>query len=76
MGIDLSHVEGTGKDGRITREDLLSAVRAAASHSVDLVETGSQRDDYGRVRVEPLSSTRRFIAQQMHKSWSTVPRWT
>lgn len=33
-------------------------------------------DDYGPVRVEKMSKIRKTIANQMHKSWSTVPRVT
>ncbi|MFN3191625.1 MAG: 2-oxo acid dehydrogenase subunit E2 [Aureliella sp.] len=33
-------------------------------------------DDYGPVRVERMSKIRKTIANQMHKSWSTVPRVT
>lgn len=34
------------------------------------------QDDYGPVRVERLSKIRKTIANQMHKSWETVPRVT
>jgi pyruvate dehydrogenase E2 component (dihydrolipoamide acetyltransferase) len=33
-------------------------------------------DDYGPVRVEKLTKIRKTIANQMHKSWMTVPRVT
>ena len=33
-------------------------------------------NDYGPVRVERLSKIRKTIANQMHKSWETVPRVT
>ena len=36
----------------------------------------TERDKYGPVRNEPLSGVRRTIANQMHKSWTTVPRVT
>lgn len=33
-------------------------------------------DDYGPVRVEKMSKIRKTIANQMHRSWTTVPRVT
>jgi pyruvate dehydrogenase E2 component (dihydrolipoamide acetyltransferase) len=33
-------------------------------------------DDHGPVRVEKMSKIRKTIANQMHKSWTTVPRVT
>ena len=110
VGIDLTTVTGTGEGGRITREDVLAAVRnsgtsrtqvAVASPSnssapqantitsaapplaspvggnkvIPLPGQPSQ-DDYGPVRVERMAKIRKVIANQMHKSWSTVPRVT
>lgn len=106
VGIELSQVTGTGEGGRITRDDVLRAVRGSgatraaqqqqlttASHTVTapaqaapaapaaggkaISLPGAQsQDEYGPVRVERLSKIRKTIANQMHKSWSTVPRVT
>ena len=105
VGIDLTTVTGTGEGGRITREDVLAAVRSSGSSRTQVsVPTASQanaltsaspplaapvggnkviplpgqpsQDDYGPVRVERMAKIRKVIANQMHKSWSTVPRVT
>jgi len=106
VGVDLSGVVGTGDGGRITRDDVLRAVREAStqrpapaatapSHSNTGMTQSSpavaspiggnkpitlpgepMQDAYGPVRVERLSKIRKTIANQMHKSWSTVPRVT
>jgi pyruvate dehydrogenase E2 component (dihydrolipoamide acetyltransferase) len=111
VGVDLVGVQGTGEGGRITRDDVLRAVResSARSSSAVIPATTSPRpassntsvantfvpaaspvggnkaialpgtpgsDDYGPVRVEKMSKIRKVIANQMHKSWSTVPRVT
>lgn len=102
VGVDLRSVSGTGRGGRITREDVLKAVRDASSKtSIATVSAPSSKgsspasvpspvggnkpfslpgepgeDDYGPVRVERLSKIRKTIANQMHKSWETVPRVT
>lgn len=95
--VDLGGVRGTGPGGRITRDDVLAAVRsasqtkaapaagggaasprlarAAATNSNDLPGTADQ-DDFGPVRVERMSKIRKTIANQMHASWSSVPRVT
>ena len=96
VGVDLAGVTGSGEAGRITREDILNAVRqanrggtvtqtstapsassssAATTSSVTLSATGEQ-DNWGPVRVERMSRMRKTIAEQMHRSWSTVPRVT
>ena len=105
VGIDLATVTGTGEGGRITREDVLAAVRSSGSSRTQIaVPAASQantltsaspplaspiggnkviplpgqpsQDDYGPVRVERMAKIRKVIANQMHKSWSTVPRVT
>lgn len=96
VGVDLAGVTGSGEAGRITREDILNAVRqanrggtvtqtstapspssasAATTSSVRPSATGEQ-DNWGPVRVERMSRMRKTIAEQMHRSWSTVPRVT
>lgn len=75
VGIDLRTVQGTGKAGRITREDVLSEVRAANRSQRE--EVGDlQRDSWGPVRFTKISKVRKIIAAKMHESWSTVPRVT
>lgn len=108
VGVDLTTVTGTAEGGRITREDVLAAVRATSSKpaapSVPATPVGTTtltpapanvpvpspvggntpmtlpgdpgQDEYGPVRVERLSKIRKTIANQMHASWSTVPRVT
>jgi pyruvate/2-oxoglutarate dehydrogenase complex dihydrolipoamide acyltransferase (E2) component len=78
VGIDLRTVEGSGENRRITREDVLQAVRGNSRKKTGAngaTPTG-QSDDYGPIRVEKMSKIRQTIAQKMHESWRTVPRVT
>ncbi len=83
VGVDLKHVTGSGPGARITREDVLNAVRSA-SHSAKsgngapaAAKAGSgQSDNWGPVRLEKMPKIRKVIAQKMHESWSTCPRVT
>lgn len=91
VGVDLSQVAGSGEGGRITREDVLAVVRrtsqtarSVGSGSAAPAATGSApaagdntlSDDYGPIRVEKMTKIRKTIANQMHRSWSNVPRVT
>lgn len=95
VGVDLGHVAGTGEAGRITREDILNAVRQAnrggtvtqtstaptpapteAAASPAAVPATGDQDSWGPIRRERMSRMRKTIAEQMHRSWSTVPRVT
>lgn len=81
LGVDLARVAGTGPDGRITREDVVNAVRhanamagstpgkAPAAGTVD-------RDNYGVIRREAMSKIRKTIAANMVRSATTIPHLT
>lgn len=54
-----------------------SSTEPAAAKSANAPLPGTaDRDDYGPIRVERMSKIRKTIANQMHLSWSTVPRVT
>jgi pyruvate/2-oxoglutarate dehydrogenase complex dihydrolipoamide acyltransferase (E2) component len=85
VGVDLRNVTGTGEGGRITRDDVLRVVREHSQGSVATVTSGQKTskkpstgvsDQWGPVHIEKMTKIRKMIAQQMHKSWTSVPRVT
>jgi pyruvate dehydrogenase E2 component (dihydrolipoamide acetyltransferase) len=84
VGVDLARVEGTGPNGRITREDVLAVVRSAnqaastqsATNGSGAARPASERDAWGPIRIEKMTKIRKTIAAKMHESWSSVPRVT
>ena len=77
VGIDISTVTGSGDFGRITRDDLMQAVRAGGTQRSGGAGTaGQQSDGHGPVRIEKMPRIRQTIARKMHESWETVPRVT
>jgi pyruvate/2-oxoglutarate dehydrogenase complex dihydrolipoamide acyltransferase (E2) component len=82
VGVDLRIVQGSGPGGRISREDVLDAVRKAsqtAASSSPAVRAGPGEpaaDNWGPIRIEKMPKIRRTIAQHMEKSWESCPRVT
>ena len=72
-GLDARAITGTGRDGRITREDVLAHVAqrgavpsAARTHEpAPYTVTGTE--------TVPLNNIRKRTAEHMAKSWTTVP---
>jgi pyruvate dehydrogenase E2 component (dihydrolipoamide acetyltransferase) len=80
LAVDLSRVQGTGPDGRITRDDVIKAVRHAnvtAGAAAALSASGAEeRDSYGLIRRETMSKIRKTIAANMVRSATTIPHLT
>lgn len=62
LGVDLSTIEGSGPDGRVSREDVERAASAGAAPETD-------------VEVEPLSPLRRAIAENLSRA-AAIPQVT
>ena len=83
-GVDLAQLQGTGKDGRVTREDvdraLSPAVQAAAAAPMPAGEPEPARPArVSRERVErtiPVGGTRKQIAAAMVASKFSIPHVT
>ena len=92
LGIDLSHVTGTGAGGRITEEDVKASVRQGAGSSLATRAAGSAapavarsaplpagddaRDAWGPVRIQKMTGIRKAIAAAMEHSALTIPHVT
>lgn len=82
LGVDLRRITGTGPGGRITRNDVVAAVRHSSSvlkaspTRTNLPEGVSDQDSYGNVRYQPLSKIRKTIAANMARSSQTIPHVT
>jgi pyruvate dehydrogenase E2 component (dihydrolipoamide acetyltransferase) len=83
LGVDLSLVDGQGRNGRITEEDVKGYVRALnsgglAPSSGATVATPKLPDfsKFGAVEAQPLTKVRRLTAQQMALAWTTIPHVT
>ncbi len=72
-GLDIRSLAGSGRDGRITREDVLRVIEAGTGKGV----RSQDRPAYGDVAAGttrlPLNSIRRRTAEHTARVWSTVP---
>ena len=64
-GIDLSLISGTGLRGRITRKDVLNAVREGAANPASSSEAGD--------RLIVQSPTKKLTSSHMLRSWREIP---
>jgi pyruvate dehydrogenase E2 component (dihydrolipoamide acetyltransferase) len=83
FGIDLRQVPGSGRNGRVTEDDIKAYVRSLASGAVAPAAGAAPAapplprfEDFGAVEREPLSKVRRLTAQQTSLAWSLIPHVT
>jgi pyruvate dehydrogenase E2 component (dihydrolipoamide acetyltransferase) len=74
-GIDLDGIEGTGKDGRITHQDVDRALSPAAAEAPAAAAVARVPRERGE-RIIPVTGTRKHIAAAMVASKFSIPHVT
>jgi 2-oxoglutarate dehydrogenase E2 component (dihydrolipoamide succinyltransferase) len=77
-GIDLEQVRGTGRDGRVRKQDVLAHVEAAPTAADPPLHTESpyRPDTPAAPQSQPLSRMRRAIGEHMKRSLDTAATCT
>ncbi len=81
LGLDLGIVQGSGRNGRISVEDLDPYIKGYVAKRGGAVGGGvavapielPDFSKFGPIRKEKVESLRRKIAEKMTQSWTTVP---
>jgi len=86
LGVDLALVPGTGRKGRVQREDVQAFVKASLSGRgaggvpIAGVSVAAPLEidfsKWGPTETTPLNRVRRLSAANLHRSWVTVPHVT
>jgi pyruvate dehydrogenase E2 component (dihydrolipoamide acetyltransferase) len=86
LGVDLALVPGTGRKGRVQREDVQAFVKASLSGRgaggvpiAGVAVAAPLEIDFskwGPTETTPLNRVRRLSAANLHRSWVTVPHVT
>ena len=84
LGVDLSRVNGSGRKGRITHEDVQGHVKerlSAPSTAQGLSGTVPQIPEidfsqFGEIEINPLSRIRKKGAEHLHRAWLNLPMVT
>ena len=70
LGVDPQEVTPTGDDAMVTRDDVRAHALTLATQSARAKAPSERKTT---VRIKPLSSMRRAIADATQRSWQTVP---
>ena len=82
LGVDLKRVKGTGRKGRILKDDVQGFVKKVMSESAGVGPRGLPPmpvidfSKFGDIELEPLSRIQRLSLVNVHRSWLHVPHVT
>jgi pyruvate dehydrogenase E2 component (dihydrolipoamide acetyltransferase) len=86
LGVDLTQVKGTGRKGRVLKDDVQGYVKQALTRGAPVAAAGlpfalpvAPEVDFakfGAVETVPLSRIKRLSGAHLHRCWLTVPHVT
>jgi len=83
LGIDLTKLNGSGEKGRITKEDVKTALKGSGpaiqtpAPGMGIPEIPIQDfSKFGPIETKPLSRIKRLSGPHLHRSWLNIPHVT
>lgn len=86
LGVDIGLVNGTGRKGRVTKDDVKVFTKGVMSNNhlfegagggFSLPETTPiDFSKYGEIEILPISRLKRLSGQNLHRNWITAPHVT
>ncbi len=76
LGIDLSKILGTGKNGFITKDDVKNYIHSLSESKVQSYAEIGELESFGDYVLENQSKIRKAGAKNLFKSWTSIPHVT
>jgi len=90
LGVDISQVNGSGRKGRVTKDDVKGFVKGLLSNTTTSTHSAAEQSQgagipsipaqdfskFGEIDVQPLNRIKRLTATNLHRSWLNVPHVT
>jgi len=79
LGVDLGKVDGTGRKGRIVKEDVKQYIKKVMKQGGGLGVAPMPDIDFsqwGKIETQPLSKINKLTGEFLHRNWVTVPHVT
>ncbi len=76
LEIDLTKIKGSGKNQRVTKEDLKNFIHSAKNINNFLTFSEDDFKDQGSYSIEKLTKIRVLGAKNLHNSWISIPHVT
>jgi len=74
LNINLSTIKGTGKKGRITRDDLLNEIKEKMRTPSSIVQKEIDFSQWGPIKTQPLNKIKKITGQRLEFAWQSIPQ--
>ena len=76
LGIDLSKVIGTGRNGFVTKDDVKNYIHSLSETKIQYFAEISELENFGDYVLENQSKIRKAGAKNLYNSWTSIPHVT
>ncbi len=80
LGVDLGKVEGTGRKGRILKEDVKQFIKKVMTQGAGGLGVAPMPDidfsQFGQIETKPLTKINKLTGEFLHRNWVTIPHVT
>jgi pyruvate dehydrogenase E2 component (dihydrolipoamide acetyltransferase) len=76
LDIDLTKIKGTGRNGRILKEDIKQAIKASSNSAGIPTIPEIDFSQFGETEITPLSRIKKISGTSLHRSWLNIPHVT
>ena len=76
LEIDLTQIKGTGRNGRILKEDIKQAIKTSSSSEGIPTIPAIDFNQFGETETTPLSRIKKISGTSLHRSWLNIPHVT
>lgn len=74
--IDLAEIRGTGKKGRITRDDLINEIKKRMTTTPGSTQEEIDFSQWGQVEYKPLTKIKKITGKRLESAWQSIPQVT
>lgn len=76
LEIDLTQIKGTGRNGRILKEDIKQAIKTSSSSEGIPTIPAIDFNQFGETETTPLSRIKKISGTSLQRSWLNIPHVT
>ncbi|WP_435090338.1 2-oxo acid dehydrogenase subunit E2 [Candidatus Pelagibacter bacterium nBUS_30] len=83
LGVDITQVVGSEKDGRVVEEDIKKFVSSKPKNNNQIIESKSKKiknefehSDFGEIEIKDIPRVKKLSSTYLTNSWTTIPHVT